>query len=281
MSRRSPRGPSFTIVSAAKKAVKLSLLVPAMALREREPGLFVLIYHRVGAGQGREMDMPMERFVRQMQELRAGFDVVPLREGIARLAEGSPAEDLVSITFDDAYREVYTRAWPVLRDLGLPVTVFVPTGFVDGISPAPIRPGASGRGDPPEPTSWDELGRMLSVGLVEIGSHSVTHTDFDRLSRDQATEEAASSKQILQERTGQRVEIFAYPRAVVAHEDVVADSYSCAVAATGAKNTAGSFQPLRLRRTPVRDSDGMFFFRKRLRGMAPLEDRVYGLLGRR
>src|SRR5262249_34201252 len=50
--------PRATAVSWAKKGVKLALLAPAAWGRVREPGLFVLIYHRVGAGQGREMDLP-------------------------------------------------------------------------------------------------------------------------------------------------------------------------------------------------------------------------------
>jgi peptidoglycan/xylan/chitin deacetylase (PgdA/CDA1 family) len=269
------------ILRFAKRGVKLALLLPAKAKRLTEPGLVVLIYHRIGAGQRREMDVPAARFVRQMQELRAGFDVVDLVEGLDALASGPPPHDLVSITFDDAYQEVYGTAWPVLKDLGLPATVFVPTGFVDGTSPAPIRPGAASRGTPPSAASWDELGRMASAGMVALGSHSVTHTDLDRLGREQAAEEAEISKRIIRERTGVTAEVFAYPRAVVAHEDVIAETYRFAVGADGIKNLAGSLEPMRVTRTPVRDSDGMFFFRKRLEGIAPLEDRLYERIARR
>jgi peptidoglycan/xylan/chitin deacetylase (PgdA/CDA1 family) len=37
----------------------------------------------------------------------------------------------VMITFDDAYRDFADHAWPILRRLHLPVTLFVPTGYVD------------------------------------------------------------------------------------------------------------------------------------------------------
>ena len=36
------------------------------------------------------------------------------------------------ITFDDGYRDVYEHAWPVLKRMGLPATVFVPTAFIGG-----------------------------------------------------------------------------------------------------------------------------------------------------
>jgi peptidoglycan/xylan/chitin deacetylase (PgdA/CDA1 family) len=37
----------------------------------------------------------------------------------------------VLVTFDDAYRDFAEQAWPRLRQAGVPVTLFVPTGFVD------------------------------------------------------------------------------------------------------------------------------------------------------
>jgi len=272
--------PRATLVSWSKRGVKLALLGPAMWARERQPGLFVLIYHRVGAGQGREMDVPAARFERHMRMLRSRTDVVPLEEGLERLQGAPPRRDLVAVTFDDGYREVYTRAWPVLRDLRIPATVFLPTGFMDGTSPAPIREGAASRGDAPEPLTWDQVGEMAAAGLLAVGSHSVTHTDYDGISRDQAEEESGASRAILRARTGAAVDLFAYPRAVVAHEDVVAGHYRFAVAADGVKNLAGGLDPRRLTRTPVRESDGTVFLRRRLDGIAPLEDRFYAWLRR-
>jgi peptidoglycan/xylan/chitin deacetylase (PgdA/CDA1 family) len=272
------RTPRVVAINWAKKAVKLALLGPAMIGRDDGPGLFVLIYHRVGAGQGREMDMPVRRFARQMRELTGRGALVGLREGLDRLSAGDLQEDLVAVTFDDGYHEVYEHAWPILRDLRVPATVFLPTAFTEGSGPPPIRSGAANRGAPARPLSWEEVGEMASTGLLTVGSHSVTHTDFDRLSRAQADEEAGASRALLESRTGTTVDLFAYPRAVVAHDDVVASHYRYAVAADGAKNRSGRTDPRRVMRTPVRDSDGMFFFRRRLEGMRPLEDRLYANL---
>jgi peptidoglycan/xylan/chitin deacetylase (PgdA/CDA1 family) len=272
------RTPRVVAVNWAKKALKLALLGPAMIGRDDGPGLYVLIYHRVGAGQGREMDMPVHRFARQMRELTNRGALVGLREGLDRLSTGDLQRDLVAVTFDDGYHEVYEHAWPILRDLQVPATVFLPTAFTEGTGPPPIRAGAADRGAPARPLSWEEVGEMVSTGLLTVGSHSVTHTDFDRLSRAQADEEAGASRALLETRTGATVDLFAYPRAVVAHEEIVASHYRYAVAADGAKNRSGTTDPRRVMRTPVRDSDGMFFFRRRLEGMRPLEDRLYANL---
>jgi peptidoglycan/xylan/chitin deacetylase (PgdA/CDA1 family) len=270
----------FAAVSAAKKAVKLALLAPAATRRTAEPGLYVLIYHRVGAGQGQEMDQPLPMFRRQMEWLSANSSVVPLADGLDALARGPFERDLVAITFDDGYRDVFDRAWPVLRDLSLPATLFLATGFLEGESPAPIRPGASARGEAPRPIGWDQVGEMASGGLVGIGSHTHTHRDLDRLSAAEAEEECDRSNAVLASRAGVTPDLFAYPRAVVGNEDVVARRYRWAVAADGTKNVPGRAQADRLSRTPVRASDGFFFFRRRLEGIAPLEDRLYDRLRR-
>lgn len=271
----------FAAVSAAKKTLKLALLAPAMSGRVREPGLFVLIYHRIGAGMGEEMDLPAARFAAQMNELRDHHDVVALHDGLDALAGGRALTgDLVAVTFDDGYHEVFSAAWPVLKDLTIPATVFVATGFLDGETEAPIRASASTDGARPRPLTWDQLSEMTETGLVSAGSHSHTHRDFDTLSAADAEDEVTRSKQILERRTGSSVDVFAYPRAVAGHEDVVANTYRFAVLGDGTKNVATSFNPQRISRTPVRASDGMFFFRKRLEGMRPLEDGVYARLRR-
>jgi len=66
-----------------------------------------------------------------MEALRRHFTVLPLAE----LAERARRKDLprngVAVTFDDGYRDNYTNAFPVLRDMGLPATIFLTTGALD------------------------------------------------------------------------------------------------------------------------------------------------------
>jgi peptidoglycan/xylan/chitin deacetylase (PgdA/CDA1 family) len=273
---RSPGG-RFLAVSWAKKAVKLALLPASWLRRDRRPGLFVLIYHRVGAGMGQEMDVAEDLFRTQMRLLARRFEPVTLEEGAGRLASGDPLpRDLVAVTFDDGYRDVHRRAWPILSALRVPATLFLATAFLEGEIRAPIRRGRDA-GEEPLPLAWDEVREMVASGLVSVGSHSHTHRDFDALTPGEAAEEVRRSKAILEDRLGRPVESFAYPRAVVGHEDVVAATYRYSVTGDGAKNPAGGTgsAPRRLSRTPIRASDGIVFFRARLAGADPLEDRLY------
>jgi peptidoglycan/xylan/chitin deacetylase (PgdA/CDA1 family) len=70
------------------------------------------------------------RFRHQMHYLRDHCQVVPLRDVAAVLAAGS-ARPVVALTFDDGFHNNYEVAFPILRELALPATIFLATDFVD------------------------------------------------------------------------------------------------------------------------------------------------------
>jgi peptidoglycan/xylan/chitin deacetylase (PgdA/CDA1 family) len=63
--------------------------------------------------------------------LRRTFTIVGMEAAASALAAGMKVDDALVITFDDGYANAYTHAMPVLRDLGVPFSVFVTTGYVD------------------------------------------------------------------------------------------------------------------------------------------------------
>ena len=68
--------------------------------------------------------------------------------------------------------------------------------------------------DPPPkyaPCSWAELRRMADSGLVEIGSHSVTHPIFSSLSDEETWRELATSRAHIESELGRKVESFCFP----------------------------------------------------------------------
>ena len=60
------------------------------------------------------------------------FTVLPLDAAVQRLRNGTLPERALAITFDDGYADNRHVAMPILRSRGLPATVFVATGFLDG-----------------------------------------------------------------------------------------------------------------------------------------------------
>ena len=88
-----------------------------------------------------------------------------------------PARRTVAITFDDAFRSVRDLALPVLRRLGVPATVFVPTARVGREGPISwpgLEPWVEGDDARElEGLRRPELRALADAGW-EIGSHSRT-----------------------------------------------------------------------------------------------------------
>ncbi len=100
--------------------------------------IHVLGYHRVvdridfDGPVNPSLCITAESFRAQMQQLRERFVVLPLSYVVRAIAgELALPHDAAAVTFDDGYRDVLLRADPILRELGVPATVFVPTGFTD------------------------------------------------------------------------------------------------------------------------------------------------------
>ena len=70
-----------------------------------------------------------DRFEQQMQYVAARYHVVPLDHLLDPSVSSRDGKPLAAITFDDGYKNVYQIAYPVLRQLGLPATVFVIPDF--------------------------------------------------------------------------------------------------------------------------------------------------------
>jgi len=66
----------------------------------------------------------------QMELLARCFHVMPLYEALKAVAIGKVPQRAVCITFDDGYRSIHELALPVLREFGLPATVFVTSGYI-------------------------------------------------------------------------------------------------------------------------------------------------------
>ena len=191
------------------------------------------------------------------------------------------------MTFDDGYADVYTRAWPMLPGpLGIPSTLFVATGFVDGaIGHAAVagRPARRARRKK-SPRVGTRSRRWPGPRAGRPGlAHASPHPDFDTISAEEAERRAGPGSKRAHPggHPGITTDLFAYPRAVVGHEDFVGRHYRWALGGEGPKNVAGETDPLRVQRTPVRGSDGVFFLKRRLAGAAPLEDRLYARLKNR
>ena len=89
----------------------------------------------------------------------------------ARLGSQPLPERAILITFDDGYRSVYTRVFPLLLAYRIPVVVSLVGVWMDAPMEAKVRYGDS---DVPRARflHWEEAREMARSGLVEFASHS-------------------------------------------------------------------------------------------------------------
>ena len=110
--------------------------VTGAALRWQARRLPILMYHGLCPDEwAGEPWMPsyfttVGRFTEQMRFLRERLFPMELVEAIRALQANRLPRHAVAVTFDDGYANNVTLAGPVLRDLGMPATVFVATGHL-------------------------------------------------------------------------------------------------------------------------------------------------------
>lgn len=98
--------------------------------RYRHSGaLRILCYHRFSRHE-RDLAPDWEEQCRLMRER---YYPVSLADAVRTFADGRelPPHAVVA-TVDDGYRDFYVSGWPAARKYGIPMTVFLTTGFLDG-----------------------------------------------------------------------------------------------------------------------------------------------------
>jgi len=76
----------------------------------------------------------LDRTIRALK--RWNYDIVDIGEACRRAVTLPERRRFVTLTFDGAYKDLITTAYPVLSRHGVPFTVYVPTAFPDGVGAA-------------------------------------------------------------------------------------------------------------------------------------------------
>jgi peptidoglycan/xylan/chitin deacetylase (PgdA/CDA1 family) len=147
MPERADSSPRWILQRAAKAVLAGALTGAGLhhvvsAVRRRRAGgarVLILSYHRVtpdfdaAAREGlASLLVSVDGLRRQLELVARTREIVSLETARRILAEPPHpgANDVAAVTFDDGYAEVAAHAFPVLASLGIPATVFVPTGLI-------------------------------------------------------------------------------------------------------------------------------------------------------
>lgn len=101
----------------------------------------------------------------------------------------------VSITFDDGLLNVYDNALPILLKNNIPCTIFIITSYLNNNNYINV----------------EILKKISKYKNVTIGSHSKSHIDLTKCSKERLITEIVDSKNILENIIEKKVESFSYP----------------------------------------------------------------------
>jgi peptidoglycan/xylan/chitin deacetylase (PgdA/CDA1 family) len=190
------------------KRLLLALTLTLLALAAKAgDSVNILVYHHVANDTPASTTISPEGFRGHLELLRDnGFTVVSLTDALSTLQGDNPADlpdKAVAITFDDAYENIHTNAFPMLREFDFPFTVFVATD--------PIDQGFQ------EMMNWDQLRDLQEWGAT-ITNHSrdhdymVRHSPLDDDWLEAMLDNVSHAQQRLTDELGDSVpRWFAYP----------------------------------------------------------------------
>lgn len=181
----------------------------------------ILMYHRIARpipqGEPPTWNVTPARLRAQLQGLlELGFRAWPLSKVIEHHQSRRPIpRRTFVVTFDDGYENLFTQAWPVLRDLAVPATIFLATAYLDSLQPFPFDDWtlAGQRHVPADawrPLTTAQCEQLLTTGLVELAAHTHSHADF-RHCQSRFPGDIEHCRQLLQQRFGIDRPAFAFP----------------------------------------------------------------------
>lgn len=182
--------------------VFLSLLHP-WASRLKAP-VIVVCYHAVG-DDGWRFSIALEELKKQLLYLRKYYEPATMKD----LEEHIRGTRLINrpsfvVTFDDGYQDVF-QVKDLLEELGIKPSIFVLADLEHAnreelqTDREFLRPG--------------ELQALSRAGW-DIGCHSATHGNFQKLNQVELAQEVTAAKQKLQRDLGVEIRYFAYPKGI-------------------------------------------------------------------
>ena len=134
---------------------------------ERPGYTTVLLYHRFDESAYPSTNISVDKFRQQMQYLRDNeYRVLSMEAFRQLLSSGEPfPQKTVLITIDDAYRSIYERAFPVLKEFDYPFTVFADAKRLYSNAPGAL--------------TWAMVEEMRAWGAT-VANHSYDHPRIGR-----------------------------------------------------------------------------------------------------
>lgn len=167
----------------------------------------IVTYHSVSPNSYKYAITP-KTFNRQMEFIKENYQIIRLNQIADAFNHCRKEVRKLIITFDDAFASFYQFAYPTLRRLSIPCTIFIPSALIGR-----YNVWDSHKGLLPKIQIMDkqELLTLSREGLVDFGSHTINHVSMRNLAPDEMRRQAVDSKKELETLFGLPITMFAYP----------------------------------------------------------------------
>jgi peptidoglycan/xylan/chitin deacetylase (PgdA/CDA1 family) len=242
--------PSPQAVKESLKYLAFSFLTPVGKLLV-SPSVPILTYHSLDESHS-PISVTPSAFGKQMLYLKAqGFRTITLSDFLHRLRSGHPfPENSFVLTFDDGFKNVYEKAFPILSELGFTATVFLVTDLMNQTISWEITERIRNCGVHRfQLLSWRQVEEMHRHGF-SFGSHSSRHRPLTRLNSNSNRKDIERSKRSIEDKLGVPCRLFCYPYGQVNESlklTVQQAGFEGAVTTKFGRNKAGA-DPYTLRR---------------------------------
>ena len=156
----------------------------------------IFVYHHVSNTTSKSTSINPKLFEKHLQYLTQNdYKIWPLEKILYQLKHKKDIpKKTVAITFDDAYKSIYTKAYAILKKYNAPFTVFIHTSAINNSNLY---------------LTWEQLKKMQP--LISYGSHSHHHDFLIRKEKDFIKKDLKKAHNILKEKLNYETKLFAYP----------------------------------------------------------------------
>ncbi|MDR0993695.1 MAG: polysaccharide deacetylase family protein [Verrucomicrobiota bacterium] len=211
--------------------------------------LVILTFHRVRPDDDQEprpmknLEVRVSDFRRMLTWMKQRYAVLSLEEWM-RGGRVPPGQASFAVTFDDGWADNYEYAWPVLKELDLPATVFLATSAVEDRIPfwwqrvcltdmeierlktlslselnARLLDFPRPRQVPDEFLTWEQTREMGADGRIRFGLHGHRHALMPSMVREAALADLICCRNVVARRLPDAwTPILAWPNGNARHD---------------------------------------------------------------
>lgn len=169
----------------------------------------VILYHRVNDHSTDALTANLETFAGHLLLFKKFYKVKSTSYLIKRITKKDTVfPTTVVIHFDDCYKDVYSRAAPLLIAADMPATAFISSGYIDSdrkfVHDTEKSPFKFNN------LSTEEVKELARNGF-EIGAHTVNHVNLGKIPIENVKKEVLQGKADLEKIIGKPIDIFSFP----------------------------------------------------------------------